>query len=81
MIAARFYAVVACALLPAFALAAPPARFVHPGMLQSRADLQLMKGKVAASEPPWKQAWDNLLRQPYSSRLPRQGVETLTGNP
>jgi hypothetical protein len=26
-----------------------------------------MKGKVAASEQPWKQAWDNLLRQPYSS--------------
>jgi hypothetical protein len=39
MIAARFHVVVACALLPAFALAAPRARFVHPGMLQSRADL------------------------------------------
>ena len=52
MIAARFHVVVACALLPAFALAAPPARFVHPGMLQSRADLQFMKGKVAASEQP-----------------------------
>ena len=26
-----------------------------------------MKQKVAAGEPPWKQAWENLLAQPYSA--------------
>ncbi len=35
-----------------------PRPFVHPGMLQSRADLEFMKQKVAASEEPWKSAWD-----------------------
>ncbi len=25
-----------------------------------------MKAKVAAGEQPWKEAWENLLRQPYS---------------
>lgn len=54
------------------ALAAAPATaqqkpFVHPGMLQSRQDLEFMKAKVAAGEEPWKKAWDNLLAQPYSS--------------
>ncbi len=52
--------------LPAFAAAAPQP-FVHPGMLQSRAGLDFMKRKVQAGEQPWKQAWENLLRQPSSS--------------
>jgi parallel beta-helix repeat protein len=54
------------------AIAAVPAiaqqkAFVHPGMLQSRQDLEFMKAKVAAGEEPWKKAWNNLLAQPYSS--------------
>ena len=61
----------ACAWMLVFApvcwCAGPPAPFVHPGMLQSRDDLNFMKTKVAASEQPWKQAWENLLHQPYSS--------------
>jgi hypothetical protein len=40
---------------------------VHPGMLQSRADLEFMRQRVAAGEEPWKSAWDYLLRQGYSS--------------
>lgn len=51
----------------ATASAAQPARFAHPGILQTRADLDFMKAKVLAGEQPWKRAWDNLLAQPYSS--------------
>ena len=47
-------------------LAAQP--FVHPGILQTRGDLEFMKQKVAAGEQPWKQAWENLLARPYSPR-------------
>ena len=41
--------------------------FVHPGMLQTRQELEFMKQKVAAGEEPWKTAWDNLCRESYSS--------------
>jgi parallel beta-helix repeat protein len=41
--------------------------FVHPGMLQTRTDLEFMKKKVAAGEEPWRTAWENLRREPYSS--------------
>ncbi len=44
-----------------------PRPLVHPGMLQSRADLDLMRQKVAAAEEPWKSAWEHLLRQSESS--------------
>ena len=44
-----------------------PPPFIHPGMLQSRADLDFMKQKVAAAEEPWKSAWEFLLRQSESS--------------
>lgn len=42
-------------------------RFVHPGLLQTRADLEFMKRQVAAGAEPWQTAWKNLLREPYSS--------------
>jgi hypothetical protein len=59
-------------LLPAILLAAAGSAlaqkpFVHPGILHTRQDLDFMKGKVAAGEQPWKFAWENLLRQPYST--------------
>jgi hypothetical protein len=41
-------------------MAAQP--FVHPGLLQSRHDLDFIRGKVDAGEQPWKQAWENLLQ-------------------
>jgi len=52
---------VACLILPAPTVAAAvllEKRFVHPGMLHSRADLEFIKRKVLAGEQPWKDAWD-----------------------
>jgi hypothetical protein len=40
---------------------------VHPGILQTRADLEFMKAKVKAGEEPWKAAWDRLQAEPNSS--------------
>jgi hypothetical protein len=41
--------------------------FVHPGILQTRADLEFMKAKIKAGEEPWKSAWDRLQAEPSSS--------------
>jgi hypothetical protein len=30
----------------------------HPGILQTRADLEFMKAKIKAGEEPWKSAWE-----------------------
>jgi hypothetical protein len=40
---------------------------VHPGILQTRADLEFMKAKVKAREEPWKSAWERLQAEPNSS--------------
>jgi hypothetical protein len=40
---------------------------IHPGILQMRADLDLMKSKVKAGEEPWKAAWERLQAEPNSS--------------
>lgn len=40
---------------------------VHPGILQTRADLEFMKARVKAGEEPWKSAWDRLQAEPNSS--------------
>ncbi len=54
--------------MPATAQQPASARpFVHPGILQTRRDLDFMKAKVLVGEEPWKHAWENLLSQPYSS--------------
>jgi hypothetical protein len=36
--------------------------FIHPGALETQADLDRMKSKVAAGEQPWKGSWDILVR-------------------
>jgi hypothetical protein len=40
---------------------------VHPGILQTRADLEFMKAKIKAGEEPWKSAWNVWLTSPGSS--------------
>ncbi len=40
---------------------------VHPGILQTRSDLEFTKAKVKAGEEPWKSAWDRLQAEPNSS--------------
>jgi hypothetical protein len=47
--------------------AAPHRNIVHPGILQTRADLDFMKAKIHAGEDPWKSAWNNWLAEPVSS--------------
>jgi len=40
---------------------------VHPGILQTRADLEFMKAKIKAGEEPWKSAWQIWLTSPVGS--------------
>ena len=40
---------------------------VHPGILQTRADLEFMKAKINAGEEPWKSAWNVWLTSPGAS--------------
>src|SRR5580700_3050311 len=40
---------------------------VHPGILQTRADLDFMKAKIKAGEEPWKSGWDHWLTDSVSS--------------
>jgi len=40
---------------------------VHPGVLQTQADLEFMKAKIHAGEEPWKSAWDLWLTSPLAS--------------
>ena len=40
---------------------------VHPGVMQTRADLEFMKAKINAGEEPWKSAWQIWLTSPTGS--------------
>jgi hypothetical protein len=40
---------------------------VHPGILQTRSDLEFMKAKIEVGEEPWKSAWDIWLTSPAGS--------------
>ena len=40
---------------------------VHPGILQTRADLEFMKAKIKAGEEPWKSSWNLWLTGPIAS--------------
>ncbi|MFE3193693.1 alginate lyase family protein [Nocardia sp. NPDC059240] len=47
--------------------AAAPNSFVHPGVLVSRAQLDLMKVRVATGMQPWKAAYDAMLANEFAS--------------
>src|SRR3984957_4695299 len=40
---------------------------VHPGILQTRADLEFMKARINAGEEPWKSSWNVWLTSPGAS--------------
>lgn len=40
------------------------AQFVHPGMLNNKADFQFVKTKIKSGEEPWKSAWEELQKSP-----------------
>ncbi|MBL9189828.1 MAG: alginate lyase family protein [Opitutaceae bacterium] len=54
--------------------AADASPFVHPGLLQSQADLAAVKQKILAGEQPWKDAFERL-------RTPRGGRGGAPGTP
>jgi hypothetical protein len=43
------------------------ARFLHPGILQTRAELEFMKSMVLAKKEPWFSKWTEMLALPTSS--------------
>lgn len=47
--------------------AAAPAQFAHPGVLNSRAQLDFVRTKVQAGQQPWKGAFDAMLASRYGS--------------
>jgi hypothetical protein len=57
----------ACALAGCCRARADGQGFVHPGLLQTREELEFMREKVLAKEEPWKTAWDRLCAQSTSS--------------
>ncbi|MFI6003042.1 alginate lyase family protein [Streptomyces sp. NPDC051366] len=52
---------------PAASAAAAPAQFAHPGVLNSRAQLDFVRTKVQAGQQPWKGAFDAMLASEYGS--------------
>jgi hypothetical protein len=62
-----------------FVTASAATAFVHPGVLVSRAQLDFVKGQVAAGAQPWKAAYDQMIKSSYASLTrtpkPRATVE------
>lgn len=54
---------------------------VHPGILQTRADLEFMKAKISAGEEPWKSSWNVWLTSPGASLdfQPKPFVHVIRG--
>ncbi|HLX60025.1 MAG TPA: alginate lyase family protein [Planctomycetota bacterium] len=57
--------------------------FVHPGILHTRADLELIKQELAAGEEPWKSGFERLKTHPQSSATwkMRGPFESVTRDP
>lgn len=54
---------------------------VHPGIQQTRADLEFMKAKINAGEEPWKSSWQIWLDSPLGSLdfTPKPFVHVIRG--
>ena len=55
--------------------------FVHPGILHHRAELDFIRERVAAGDPPWAAAWDELREHRVSQQdwQPRPRAEVVRG--
>lgn len=54
--------------------------FVHPGIMQTRADLEFMKQKVNAGEQPWKDAFDRLSKSASFEFQPKPFTHVIRGS-
>jgi hypothetical protein len=67
------------AVRPAPARAVAPATFTHPGVMVSRAQLDFVKGRVAAGAQPWRSAYNAMMGSRLAALTyapaPRQVVE------
>ena len=56
------------ALMVILAVCGPAAAqpFVHPGILNNRAELDFVKGKIKAEAEPWKAHWNKMRSLPIS---------------
>ena len=54
---------------------------VHPGILQTRSDLEFMKAKIKAREEPWTSSWNVWLTSPLASLdfKPKPFVHVIRG--
>jgi parallel beta-helix repeat protein len=57
----------------------PAKPFIHPGLLQTRSDLELMKQKVNAGEQPWKDAFDRLSKSASLDFQPKPFTHIIRG--
>jgi hypothetical protein len=59
-----------------------PTKFTHPGVLVSRAQLDLVRAKVQAGAQPWKSAFDQLRTSQYASlsRTPKPRATVECGS-
>ena len=53
--------------------------FIHPGMLQTRSDLELMKQKIDNGEQPWKDAYDRLSKSVSLDFQPEPFTHVIRG--
>ena len=63
------------------AMQAVHGQIVHPGVLQTRADLEFSKTKITAGEEPWKSSWQIWLDSPLGSLdfTPKPFVHVIRG--
>jgi hypothetical protein len=59
----------------------PRRPIVHPGIMQTRADLEFMKAKIGAGEELWKSSWQIWLNSPVASLdfTPKPFVHVVRG--
>ncbi len=54
--------------------------FVHPGALNSKAELDFVKAKIQAGAPPWKGEFDQIISSSYATRGPHGRANINSGN-